>query len=63
MAAKYLMGFIGGHDKWLFSAYVIRNARREPGRPEPEYDADEATLKIHTAPTVPDTGHRHQCYN
>lgn len=62
MAVKYLKAAAGDRGTMLFSSHVTWNARKEPGKKEPEYLEAEKTLKIHTTITVPDTGHRHMGY-
>lgn len=66
IAVKYLLGnsgmLVGGEMKALYSADLTWNARREDGRPEPEYDPARRTLGIRTVITVPDSAHRHRAY-
>jgi hypothetical protein len=62
MAVKYIKASNNDKNVMLFSSNVTWNARKEKGRPEPEYDAAKKTLSIHTSITVPDTGHRHTAY-
>src|SRR5262249_17442340 len=62
MAVKYLKAAAGDPNTMLFSSYVTWNARKEPNRKDPEYNANEKTLTIYTMITIPDTGHRHSAY-
>lgn len=62
MAAKYLMAVSGSSTRMLFNPGVIWNARRDPNRPLPDYDAKKKQLTLHSSITIPDSAHRHYCY-
>jgi DNA-sulfur modification-associated len=62
MAVKFLIALNGDpRGKRLFTSFVVWNARRDEGRPEPKLHED-GTLELRTVLTVPDTGHRHLAY-
>ena len=62
IAVKYLMALDGSANRLLFNPDVVWNARRDPHKPEPNYDPVERQLEVYTTLTIPDSGHRHLAY-